>query len=71
MREDLSEWGEITTLTVDAKRKTAFVRFKTIEEAERAAAAANDTDTETGKKSSILRSPNDQALILYVIPQIA
>jgi hypothetical protein len=48
MREDLEKWGSITTLTVDAKRKTAFVRFRTIQDAERAAAAANDVDEDTG-----------------------
>lgn len=71
MKEDLCEFGHITTLTVDANRKTAFVRFRRIYEAENAAARSNEVNPETGTKIPLLREPNDQALILYVIPEIS
>lgn len=71
LREDLSEYGTITHLTIDANRKTAFVRFRTIAEAERAAARSTEVDPESGEKLGLLREPNNNALILYVIPEIS
>ena len=56
---------------MDPNRKTAFVRFKQIQQAESAAATANTIDPDTGNKYHLLREPNHEALILYVIPEIS
>ena len=64
IREDLEDFGTVTHVSVDPSRSTAIVRFKHISEAESVFQAFQD-------QKQVLRSPNEKADILYVIPEVS
>lgn len=71
IKEDLSNFGTITNVSVDSMRQTAIIRFRMISEAEEVYNRSQDEDEDTGQKVPLLREPNEEALFLYVIPEVS
>ena len=71
LKQDLSLFGDISTISVDEFKKTAIVRFKNIESAKSSYQKSREIDESTGERCQILSSPNSNAQIIYVIPDVS
>jgi len=65
----MAYFGEVTHVSVDANRKTAIVRFKDIQSAKDIYLRSREINEATGKREVVFSSPNENAHIVYVIPE--
>jgi hypothetical protein len=71
LRAALETFGKITDISVDGARKSAIIRFKQIESAEKSYKFFREMDPETKKRPPILGPEHPDAQIVYVIPEVS
>lgn len=71
MTKILSQFGTVTSVSVDGTRKSAIVRFKEINSAEKSYRHFREVEPDTGKRPLILGPHHLDAQIIYVIPEVS